>query len=168
MWLPLAWPLVGTWPATQACALVGNWTGNFSVGRPVLNPLSHTSRGSFNPFKNLTSWTLLSPLLNIRNSGIEGLCALCKVTWLMTNKAWIWTRSSSVRAPSLNHCIVINVLYVKTWSHFYDHLNFFDSVNPHRGATHCGDPNIKTSWNIDGVHEKGELFPYILKVNLLI
>ena len=27
VWLPLACLLVGTWPATQACALTGNWTG---------------------------------------------------------------------------------------------------------------------------------------------
>ena len=24
VWLPLTWPLLGTWPATQACALTGN------------------------------------------------------------------------------------------------------------------------------------------------
>ena len=26
VWLPLVYPLLGTWPATQACALTGNWT----------------------------------------------------------------------------------------------------------------------------------------------
>ena len=26
VWLPLVCPLLGTWPATQACALTGNWT----------------------------------------------------------------------------------------------------------------------------------------------
>ena len=39
-------PLLGTWPTTQACALIGNRTGNPLVHRPVLNPLSHTSQGS--------------------------------------------------------------------------------------------------------------------------
>ena len=24
VWLPLTWPPLGTWPATQACALTGN------------------------------------------------------------------------------------------------------------------------------------------------
>ena len=38
MWLPLACPLLGTWPATQACALTGNRTGDPSVRRPALNP----------------------------------------------------------------------------------------------------------------------------------
>ena len=45
VWLPLAHPLLGTWPTTQACALTGNRTSDPLVGRPVLNPLSHTSRG---------------------------------------------------------------------------------------------------------------------------
>ena len=26
VWLPLTCPLLGTWPATQACAMTGNWT----------------------------------------------------------------------------------------------------------------------------------------------
>ena len=41
--------LLGTSPATQACTLTGNRTGNPLVRRLVLNPLSHTSQdaGSF-------------------------------------------------------------------------------------------------------------------------
>ena len=46
VWLPLSHLLLGTWPATQACSLTGNWTGNPLVCRPALNPLSHTSQGS--------------------------------------------------------------------------------------------------------------------------
>ena len=38
-------PLLGIWPATQACALTGNQTSDPLVCRPVLNPLSHTSQG---------------------------------------------------------------------------------------------------------------------------
>ena len=45
VWLPLTRPLLGTWPATQTCALTGNQTGNPFVCRSVLNPLSHTSQG---------------------------------------------------------------------------------------------------------------------------
>ena len=44
--LPLAQPPLGTWPATQACALTGNQTGDLSVHRLVLNTLSHMSQGS--------------------------------------------------------------------------------------------------------------------------
>ena len=39
VWLPLVCPLLGTWPATQACALTGNWTSDPWVCRLVLNPL---------------------------------------------------------------------------------------------------------------------------------
>ena len=46
MWLPLTCPLWGTWPATQACALTGNWTDDLLVHRLTLNPLSHTRQGS--------------------------------------------------------------------------------------------------------------------------
>ena len=42
--LPLAHPQVGTWPATQACALTGNQTSELSVCGLVLIPLSHTSQ----------------------------------------------------------------------------------------------------------------------------
>ena len=38
-------PLLGTWPATQACALPGNRSGDPLVLRPMLNPLRHTSQG---------------------------------------------------------------------------------------------------------------------------
>ena len=46
VWLPLEHPLLGTWPATQACALTGNRTGDPLVRRPVLNPLSYTGQGA--------------------------------------------------------------------------------------------------------------------------
>ena len=46
MRLPLMRPLLGTWPATQACALTGNQSGNPLVRRLVLNPLSHTNQES--------------------------------------------------------------------------------------------------------------------------
>ena len=44
VWLPLTLPLLGTRPATQACALTRNQTGNTLVHRPAFNPLSHTSQ----------------------------------------------------------------------------------------------------------------------------
>ena len=34
VWLPLMWPPLGTWPATQACALTGNRTGYPLVHSP--------------------------------------------------------------------------------------------------------------------------------------
>ena len=34
VWLLPMWPLLGTWPTTQACALTGNRTGNPLVHSP--------------------------------------------------------------------------------------------------------------------------------------
>ena len=42
--LPLTHPQMGTWPATQACALTGNRTSGPLVCRLARNPLSHTSQ----------------------------------------------------------------------------------------------------------------------------
>ena len=36
--LPLTCPLMGTWPATQVCALTGNQTSKLLVCRPELHP----------------------------------------------------------------------------------------------------------------------------------
>ena len=44
--LPLACPLLGTWPETQPCALTGNQTIDPLVHRLAPNPLSHISQGS--------------------------------------------------------------------------------------------------------------------------
>ena len=58
VWLSLCDPPLQTWPATQACALTRNQTGDPLVCRPVLNPLSHTSlvKGStFNDKVNYSS-----------------------------------------------------------------------------------------------------------------
>ena len=45
MWVPLAHPLLGTWPTTHTCALTRNRTSDPLVCRSALNPLSHTSQG---------------------------------------------------------------------------------------------------------------------------
>ena len=37
VWLPLACPLLGTWPETQACALTGNRTSDPLICRLALN-----------------------------------------------------------------------------------------------------------------------------------
>ena len=44
MWLLLAHPSLGTWPATETCAPTGNQTKPL-VCRLALNPVSHTSQG---------------------------------------------------------------------------------------------------------------------------
>ena len=52
VWLPLTYPLLGTWLATQACALTGNRTDGPLFCRTALSPLSHASQGLLLIFKN--------------------------------------------------------------------------------------------------------------------
>ena len=47
MRLPLTHLLLGTWPTTQACALTSMRTSDLLVCRPAINPLSHSSQGTF-------------------------------------------------------------------------------------------------------------------------
>ena len=58
--LPLIHPLLGTQPATQACALTGNQTSNPLVRKLALNPLSHASQGHYpyNIFQNCVIFIL--------------------------------------------------------------------------------------------------------------
>ena len=58
-----ACPQPETWPANQACALTGNWTGDLFVDRPMLNMLSHTSQGPKDnvAFRKKVEPTLLQP-----------------------------------------------------------------------------------------------------------
>ena len=66
VWLPLTCPLLGTWPATQACAMrTGNQTWNPLVCRPALNPLNHASQVCDRPFKSRTESPLTATLANL-------------------------------------------------------------------------------------------------------
>ena len=70
--LPLKHPLLGTWPATQACALTGNRTSDPLICRLALNPPSHTSEGRKNFWKAhlYTQWSQRA-FLNIKTSAFE-------------------------------------------------------------------------------------------------
>ena len=59
-WLLLHCPQLGTWPATQACALTGNRTGNSLVRRSMLTPLSYTSQGCIYIYKKYWSFLVVS------------------------------------------------------------------------------------------------------------
>ena len=54
--LPLAPPQMETWPTTQTSDLTGNQTGDLSVCRPLLSPLSHTSQGFIGWFLYVPWW----------------------------------------------------------------------------------------------------------------
>ena len=58
-------PLLGTWPATQACVLTGNRTSDPLVHKRVLNPLSHTSQGYFLSYFKRKSYFTIIRILNI-------------------------------------------------------------------------------------------------------
>ena len=88
-WLPLACPQLGTWPATQACALTRNQTGDLSVHRPTLNPPSHTRQGkkiflvdeeSMSALAGVAPWTEHKPE-NQKVTGLipgQGTCLGCR------------------------------------------------------------------------------------------
>ena len=61
VWLPFLQPMMEPWPATQACVLTRNRTGDLWVHMPVLNPLRHTSQG--HPFISLENFHLPSTTL---------------------------------------------------------------------------------------------------------
>ena len=50
----------GDWPTTQACALIGNQTGNLLLCRMSLNQMNHADQGEIQRFLNYfsTSYTL--------------------------------------------------------------------------------------------------------------
>ena len=71
VWLPLPCPLLGTWPATQACTLTGNQTGNPLVHRLALNPLSHTSKGLLLSYMNYLYVFILTICLTVSQVLLE-------------------------------------------------------------------------------------------------
>ena len=52
VWLPLMYPLLGTGPATQVCALTGNQTNDPLLCSLALNPLTTPARAGNNKFLN--------------------------------------------------------------------------------------------------------------------
>ena len=69
-------PQMGTWLATQECALTGNRTSDPLVRRPALNPLSYTSQGKLKYF-------LISLLCQIKTLGV-----LLNTNLDQTNTKW--------------------------------------------------------------------------------
>ena len=78
VWLPLTCPPPGTWPTTQAWALIGNRTGDPLVRRLVLSPLSHTSQGT----AHILSPTCCGPgpILSTLNVLIDSILPSLKIT----------------------------------------------------------------------------------------
>ena len=71
--LPHTHPQLGTWPATQACALTGNQMGDPLICRPALNPLNHTSQSLIYILKSdFASHRWMAPRTEILGAGHQG------------------------------------------------------------------------------------------------
>ena len=104
VWLPLTCPQLGTQPATQACALTGNWTGNPSVCSPALNPLSHTSQGQiaflFFCFLHFRDWSLVFGLW------FDPEKVYFLLLWLFCRTS-LWLSSKYKVVYGLSRCLII-------------------------------------------------------------
>ena len=104
--LPLACSQLGTWPATQACALTGNWTHSLSVCRMMPNTLSYTSQGwkTFDStfWKRGTFQTITCQLY-------DPLTSLCLLGY--PGKFCIWASVSKVRGNVRQY--LIKHLFIK-------------------------------------------------------
>ena len=76
-------PNQGPGPQPRACAPTGNPTGDISVYRPALNPLSQTSHGM-----NLISETLTNAKVTQGEIGPENLCSVIFSLWELVWKFW--------------------------------------------------------------------------------
>ena len=93
VWLPVVRRLLRICPATQTCALSGNWTCDPLVRRPVLDSLSHTSQGT-SQFLSLGKNTgLYSKNHFWINRLIQFSCltTFCP-SFIITNIQWIFTK----------------------------------------------------------------------------
>ena len=87
-WLSLTHPPLGTWPATQACALTGNWTGDLLFHRLAVNPRSHTSQSRPRGFPTkIHNWLNMTSLqINNDNNNNSHYFILC-IAWGLENIA---------------------------------------------------------------------------------
>ena len=96
VWLPLIYPLLGTWPTTQACALTGNRTSDPLLHKPVLNPLSHTSQGYIKVFRR-------KHMLSCRWGGsYEVLLTTYMPIKIKINFPWIYARHAKINLGLLS------------------------------------------------------------------
>ena len=89
--------LLQTWPANQACALTGNWTGNALVHGPVFNPLSYPSQGSSVTFND----TVLSFCVKNTPMGMDPGEALWRPSILILQKTGLFPALSKTSVASV-------------------------------------------------------------------
>ena len=74
-WLPLMHPLLGTWSATQACALTENRTNDPLLYRMALSLLSHTAKA----FSILLIYRKKNLLMVFRDLFYQALCMTLEI-----------------------------------------------------------------------------------------
>ena len=111
MWFLLTCPLVGTWPASQACALTGNQTSDPLVHRLALNPLSHTSQGK-NSLYIIASGSLSNTYF--ANSVFQYVASLFIFLCLLKRKILILIKSNLLMFFFLQ--ILLCVYYLKIFA----------------------------------------------------
>ena len=110
--------------STQAYALLGNWTGDFSVHRPALNPLSHASQGFL---KNLKK-KLISGRERERKISICCFTYLC-IHWLLLvcTLARDWTHNLDIGGWSSNQlnywAMARDMYYLFSWGWWLECCN---------------------------------------------
>ena len=92
--LSLTPPPLGTQPTTQACALPRNRTGDLSVCRLVLNPLSHTSR-NFLLKKCIKKVLLIKKQVNQHPHNLENDVILLNRCWWYCHLIWALGRNAT-------------------------------------------------------------------------
>ena len=115
-------PTLGTWPVTQVCALLRNWTSDLLVCRPALNPLSHTSQGKISFFGDKI-WVLFI-FLFLRDLSI--------VLWIFScliNVCFHWINSHNQDGYRFGTFALVwsfcYVLLCLNWDHLYSWKFFF-------------------------------------------
>ena len=104
VWLPLTWPPLGAWPATQTCALTGNRTSD---------PLDHSPHSIHWAIPARSQYTflcaqILLPRMELMHLSIQCsvlLPTLCKSTWWhFSDMIPSWTLTISYRASEMTPC----------------------------------------------------------------
>ena len=114
--LPLICPQRRTWPATQACALTRNRTGDLSICRTARSPLSHTSQN----FLVLLATNQVHPhfractlatctLWGVLPTNTHTTCCLIFLKSLL--KYFLLSESSLTTLSKITHPTILSTLY---------------------------------------------------------
>ena len=103
VWLPLTWPPLGTWPTTQACALLGNQNGDPLVHSPCWIHWATPARAIYNKICHFNH-------LSVQFSDINYISSVTQPLSLPTFKYFITPNRNSVPLwlPTSKYFITLN------------------------------------------------------------